>query len=502
MGDRVPDDVTARGLEAAQRWTASPGTRLLDDVRDSISRYCVLPGEHELVAVTLWVVLSHLLGQFDYAPRLVIRSAEKRSGKSRLLEVVDALVYSPLRAVNATVAYIFRSLAKDPPPTLLFDECDTIFGSKKVAENNEELRGLLNAGFQRGLPFGRTVGPMHVATEFSTFAMAALAGIGRMPETIEDRAVVVVMKRRTAGETVQPYRISRDGPLLHELRDRIADWASMVQERAEAQGEPELPIEDRAADLWAPLVAVADLAGQPWSRRARAAAIALSRAAAEEDATRSTSLQLLDDIRSVFDGKFMKSADLCSKLRQLSESPWEQYGINPSKLGRRLREYEIKTRHSDDKSERGYHQSDFADAFNRYLPPPEKPSQAVQAVPRDSELCEQRDAMTVPKVSEPGPRTVPDTSADTMDEPQVSHQSTSSEGAQDTLDGLGRLFSDPAEGKDNNVTEIGSYNPHRRGPTRTKFQPPNGPGRCHSCGWDIESMGHADDCTANVGDDD
>jgi hypothetical protein len=250
------------------------GADLLDEVRAAIRRYCVLPGEDELVAVVLWCALSHLLTKFDYAPRLVIRSAEKRSGKSRLLEVVDALVYSPLRAVNATVAFVFRSLGSSPPPTLLFDEADTIFGSKGVADKNEELRGLLNAGFQRGLPFGRVVGSDFMTQEFSTFAMAALAGIGRMPETIEDRAVVVVMKRRREGETVHPYRLRRDGPMLNDLRDRLAAWADTVREQA-GETYPELPIDDRAADVWEPLVSVADLVGGAWPQLARDAAVAL-----------------------------------------------------------------------------------------------------------------------------------------------------------------------------------------------------------------------------------
>jgi hypothetical protein len=154
------------------------------------------------VAVVLWSALSHLLTEFDYAPRLVIRSAEKRSGKSRLLEVVDELDYSPLRAVNTSLAYVFRSLGKELPSTLLFDEADSIFGSKSVADKNEELRGLLNAGFQRGLPFGRAVGSDLTTQEFPEFAMAAPAGIARMPETTEDRAVVVVMKRRRDGSTL------------------------------------------------------------------------------------------------------------------------------------------------------------------------------------------------------------------------------------------------------------------------------------------------------------
>ncbi|MBS1691922.1 MAG: DUF3631 domain-containing protein [Actinobacteria bacterium] len=489
-----------RGKVVAQEVAGQrpPGARLLDEVHASIQRYCVLPGEHESVAVTLWVALTHLLSCFDYAPRLVIRSAEKRSGKSRLLEVVDALVYSPLRAVNATVSYVFRSLAADPPPTLLFDEVDTIFGSKKVAENNEELRGLLNAGFQRGLPFGRTVGPNHVPAEFSTFAMAALAGIGRLPETIEDRAVVVVMKRRTAGEKVAPYRISRDGPKLHALRNRVGEWADMVRERAEAQGEPELPIEDRAADLWSPLVAVADLAGGQWPELARAAASALVETAAEEDTTRSTNMQLLEDIRGVFEGKFMKSADLCSKLRQLPESPWEQFGLNPSKLGRRLREYAIKTRHSDDKTERGYHLPDFRDTFARYLPPPEKASEGVQGVQQTSDQQRQQDTFTHPKASAAHTQGVQDTTADTFPTNKASQQNPSSNPIPDTMDTMGHLFSEPGEKPSGNVTAIPSYNPHRRKRTRGKFQPPAGPGRCPSCGWHIESMGHADDCdTAN-----
>jgi Protein of unknown function (DUF3631) len=375
------------------------GAELLDDVRDTIARYCVLPGVHELIAVVLWCVLTHLVDRFDYAPRLVIRSAEKRSGKSRLLEVIAHLVRAPLRAVNVTTAYLFRSLDVDPNRTLLFDEADTVFGAKAKDEANEDVRAFLNAGFQRGLPFGRTVGPKHEPTEFSTFAMAALAGIGRMPDTIEDRGVVIAIKRRAPSETVAPYRIGRDGPVLNQLRNSIAGWAESVRYQA-GETSPELPIEDRAADVWEPLVAIADLAGGDWPRLAREAAKALVDTASEDDTARSINLQLLEDIRSVFGSEFMKSSELCTKLRQLTESPWEQFDLSPSKLGRRLREYGIKARHSRDKSERGYHRTDFADGFARYL----KPSEGVPQ------------------------------------EPKVSHENRESENIPDTLDTYGHLF--------------------------------------------------------------
>ncbi|WP_264065261.1 DUF3631 domain-containing protein [Mycolicibacterium komossense] len=397
------------------------GFDLLDDVRDAIRRFCVLPGEHELVAVVLWCALSHLLTNFDYAPRLVIRSAEKRSGKSRLLEIVDALVYSPLRAVNGSLAFVFRSLDKDPPPTLLLDEADTIFGSKGVADKNEELRGLLNAGFQRGLDFGRVVGTDLTTQQFPTFAMAALAGIGKMPETIEDRAVVVVMKRRRDSETVHPYRLRRDRPMLQELRDRLAEWADSVRDRAGAT-YPELPVDDRAADLWEPLVSIADLAGGAWPQLARSAAIAMVTSAAEDDTARSPKLQLLADIRLVFGTPFMKSEELCAKLCALSESPWEQLELSPTRLGVRLREYSIKTRHTEDKRERGYYLDDFTDAFARYLPP-EKVSEGVHVVHDVSGRERKADNMM---------ELWPDTAK------QTPNHSASTEPTPDTSDTLGR----------------------------------------------------------------
>jgi hypothetical protein len=249
------------------------GERVLDRVRDAYAQYCILPSVHALIAVVLWTAATHLVAEFHFAPRLVVRSAEKRSGKTRLLEIAAELVPDkPLRMANATLAYVFRALDGNPPPTILFDEADTIFGTKKVAEQNEDLRALLNAGFQRGTPIGRTVGPQHVPTEFETFAFAALAGIGRMPDTIEDRAVVVAMRRRKPSEKVAPYRARRDAPDLQGLRAWTAEWAEQVRDTIRFHEPSNLGVEDRAADVWEPLVAVADMAGGHWPSTARAAA--------------------------------------------------------------------------------------------------------------------------------------------------------------------------------------------------------------------------------------
>ena len=164
--------------------------------------------------------------------------------------------------------------APTPRPRLLVDEADTIFGGKN-ADANEDLRGLLNAGHQRNRPAIRWDAGTRSLETIPTFAMAALAGIGAMPDTIEDRAVVIRMRRRAPGETVAPFRHRRDRPALTDLAAQLARLARQAPGRARNEPSRAMPLEDRAADTWEPLIAVADLAGGHWpepgpARRRRA----------------------------------------------------------------------------------------------------------------------------------------------------------------------------------------------------------------------------------------
>src|SRR5438046_2449863 len=82
-----------------------------------------------------------------------------------------------LPAVHASTAALYRSIDSEDPPTIMLDEADAQFGSKRAAEANEDLRALLNAGHSRGWPILRCVGPNQDVKAFASFAMAALAGI-------------------------------------------------------------------------------------------------------------------------------------------------------------------------------------------------------------------------------------------------------------------------------------------------------------------------------------
>ena len=353
----------------------SDGAHLLDELHTALTKYVVLPSPEAADAVVLWIAASHAQPAWEHAPRLAAVSPEKRCGKSRLMDVVDATCHHPLITVNATVAAVFRSIGDDPP-TLLVDEADTIFGSKRQAENNEDLRGLLNAGHQRNRPALRMVGvgTAQKVGKFNTFSMAMLASIGELPDTIMDRAIVVRMRRRAPHEKVAPFRTGRDAPPLHDLRDRVAEW---VRDHLDELGDtdPRMPVEDRAADTWAPLVAIADLAGADWPARARRAVLVGVQEAEEGDGEASLRLQLLADLKAVFgDAQALHTRTILDRLHQLEESPWKDLfgkALDPRGLSRRLQPYGIKPTDvrevGDGPNLKGYRREDLHDAWTRYL---------------------------------------------------------------------------------------------------------------------------------------
>lgn len=346
------------------------GAALLDRLRAALTRYVILPSAEAADAVTLWIAATHAQPAWAHAPRLVIRGPEKRCGKSRLLDVVEATCHEPFITVNSSSAAVYRSITEDPP-TMLVDEADTIFGPK--ADGNEDLRGLLNAGHQRNRPAKRYDAATNRVESIPTFAMAALAGIGAMPDTIEDRAVVIRMRRRAPGENAAPYRHRRDRPALRDLASALNLWLRADLSVLEA-AEPSMPVEDRAADTWEPLVIVADHAGGSWPDRARTATLTLT-AEADDNGQTSARVRLLAACRTAFGtDTALPTAVLLERLKSDPESEWADHGpagLTAMKLGTMLREYDIRSaniRFPNGQQAKGYQRADFADAWARYCP--------------------------------------------------------------------------------------------------------------------------------------
>ncbi|GAA2134553.1 DUF3631 domain-containing protein [Actinomadura napierensis] len=383
----APAPTGTRSLQQAGPFTPGPesvntvngptnGAALLNELRAALCRYVILPSPETADAVVLWIAATHAQPSWETATRLVISAPEKRCGKSRLLDVIEATCHNPLIAVNISPAALVRSIGPNPP-TLLLDEADTVFGPK--AADHEDLRGILNAGHQRNRPYIRWDAAARAPEHCHTFAMASLAGIGQMPDTIADRAVIVGMRRRAPGETVKPYRTRRDAPPLQALRERLATWANQrLDELADAQ--PEMPVEDRAADNWEPLIAVADAAGGDWPHRARNACIALTQAA---DTDTSAGVRLLADLRTVFADadhpEGLHGAVILERLHAMEEAPWaDWYGqpLNARNLAKLLKPYGVTSTDVKvgGKGLKGYRREHLADAWSRYLPAPQEGS--------------------------------------------------------------------------------------------------------------------------------
>ncbi|MDZ4179768.1 MAG: DUF3631 domain-containing protein [Coriobacteriia bacterium] len=345
------------------------GSELLDTVRDTIERYVILPSEDAIIAVVLWVAATHAVDRLDHATRLAIHSPLKRCGKSRLMEVIAPLSHDAMQTTNVSVPALFRTIeaAGERPPTLFLDEADQIFGSTRKDEQNADLVAALNNGFRRGSPTYRCVGPKHTVQRFSTFAFAAVAGIGRLPGTIEDRAINITMRRRLPGEEVAKFRLRTDLPQVEEVGEALASWVSS----AELVDEPSVPdaLEDRAADAWEPMLAIADAAGGDWPERARSAAVRLSRETADDAAEQSMDVRLLSDVRSVLGNMtFLSTVSLLARLSAIEDAPWAEQDLSPRRLAIGLGKFGVKPRRNSTGTERGYYASDLRDPFSRYLP--------------------------------------------------------------------------------------------------------------------------------------
>lgn len=359
-------------------FAADAGELLLNEVRDALAKYVILPDAHSTTGVVLWIAATHAVPAWAHAARLVIRAPEKRCGKSRLLDLAEGMCHDPLLTVNASPSAVYRSIGRkrNNPPTILLDEADTIFGPK--AGDHEDLRGLLNAGHQRNRPTHRYNAAIQDVEELHTFAMAALAGIGVMPDTIEDRAVVIRMRRRAPGETIAPFRTRRDGPALDDIRRRLNQWIRAHLDHLGA-AMPKMPVEDRAADTWEPLIAVADLAGGRWPALAREACVVLTETK-EANAQNTLQTRLLTDCRAAFgDADALPTAVLLERLKADIEAPWATYqhnGLTAMKLGFLLRDFDIRseTIRFDTGQAKGYQRAAFVDAWQRYCSPELSPT--------------------------------------------------------------------------------------------------------------------------------
>ena len=272
---------------------AVDGKILFRALYECVRRYVILT-EPQATAVTLWVVYSWLHEHERFAthsPVLLVRSAEKDSGKTTLLGIVTFLTRRALNSVEISGAALFRSIAKWQP-TFVIDEGDD------VLTDNADLRSVLNSGWTRGQTVIRCHHDTHEPESFSTFAPKVLGMKGdKLPDTTLSRSLAIDMKPKLTGEWIADFD-HLDNETFARLRRQVLRWATDNAEELAAR-QPEIPqdFHNRRRANWRPLLAIAeamDVKQAGWE-----AALEIERRQIAVDP--STGIQLLTAIRFIFD---------------------------------------------------------------------------------------------------------------------------------------------------------------------------------------------------------
>ena len=353
------------------------GPTLMCELVALLNAYMVLP-THADIAIALWLVHTYLFDVADYTPYLIVTSPVRECGKSTLLELLLHLACRAQLTGGITAAALYRRIARHHP-TMLLDELDT----RLRGDSGELLRGVLNTGFHRSGKVTICVGDEQEDRDFSTFSPKVLAGIGRLWDTVASRAIPIRLARAPKHRLAQLERVRGD---------RIHDWCEPYRRQlvalaqqiryAVAAADPVVPdqLGARQADVWRPLLAVADAIGGEWPQTARDAALALYGVAEEEG---DYGLLMLEDVRQLFeiygrDGK-LPSATILEELGRREDRPWSEYGKSQKPITARgvaslLARFGVKPRNlrmigNAGPVVKGYEFRDLHAAFETYLSP-------------------------------------------------------------------------------------------------------------------------------------
>jgi hypothetical protein len=209
-------------------------------------------------------------------------------------------------------------------------------------------------------------------------------GRATLPDTLADRCLPIRLRRRRRGETIEPFRRRDALPKLATLRERIAAVVDGSRIEVLAAARPDVPaeLEDRQADLWEPLLAIADEAGGDWPRRARSAAVAIHADGAVASETEGVAM-LRDCARIFVEAGVAKlpTRELGRRLvdlddasgpwaedwsRLVSDANWKAIGWRIRRLLRPFGIESTKIRLPDGSTAQGYRVGDFVDPIERY----------------------------------------------------------------------------------------------------------------------------------------
>jgi hypothetical protein len=372
--DKKLSDLRAMLRHPETTYGSESTAEILDNVAAFLRRFVVM-SHAQADVVALWIVHTYSLDATDVTGYLSITSAEKRCGKTRLLEMCELLVTEPWLTGRVTAAVLVRKI-DGIRPTLLLDESDTAL--RGDSEYSDTLRGVLNLGYRRSGVVSCCVGKAETLEfhDFSSFCPKAIAGIGSLPDTVADRSFPIRLQRRAPHERVETLRRSEIEPEAVSLRNQIAACASKIFETLKAsRPDPLGELGDRQNEIAAPLLAIADAANSDWPKRARDALLEIFRDCSER--VESLRERLLQDIRLIFDETGYQQIPTTALLKRLNvneSAPWCEFThgkpLTGRGLARMLAPFGVRPEHFREgaKTIRGYTRASLRSTWERYGP--------------------------------------------------------------------------------------------------------------------------------------
>ncbi len=353
---------------------------LLTEIEETIKKHVVL-SDAAATALAVWVLHTYVYELRDTVAYVAIESPEKRCGKTTLLSVLAAMANKPLIASNVTVGALFRAI-DTCRPTLFIDEADTFLAGSGT------MRGIINSGNTWRTAYvlrlsrsklksqpNNAAAPAEGAENsglqrYSCWCPKVIAMIGKVPDTIADRSIVVPMTRKLTTETRAPLAELEPANIKAKCARFALDECQNVRQCEKIRGDG---LNDRAADTFDPLYVIARLAGNEWEQKLHTAALALANSAQ----SRSSGTELLLDIHAIFavtGQERMFTRDLLEVLRDercsLGSLALKYSAIDEYRISQLLRPYGIRPRtfRIETQLGKGYACDDFNDAIVRYLP--------------------------------------------------------------------------------------------------------------------------------------
>lgn len=324
---------------------------LLSHIETFLNRFVTFTDSYSL-PIALWAICTYLFPNFDAFPYMVITSETKRSGKTRLAELVSFVCSNPRNFGAMTASSMFR-IIEEVQPTIFFDEAEVLTG-----ESAGMMRSVLNMGYRKGSTVPRTIGGEVV--EFKTYCPKVFILIGDVLDTLRDRSIIVRMKRGEPKERFVYESVKSEGEAIRDEIQAVIDARSSEIVNAFCEYKGISFLTDRDEEIWTPIFVLAsvicpdrmteleriavDMATEKTAPKRQYRSLGQS----EEDAQNEEyGIRLLADLHQVMQGKkSISNVDAVEALRALPTAPWRKFrgdGLTKHNIADMLSRFGIRT---------------------------------------------------------------------------------------------------------------------------------------------------------------